>query len=118
MAEYGRPQYPTKSKKGLKDLSTGTICAYVLIPMIMLKLIIGGIYWLNIFGLCLFLLLLVTMIDSVVQKDWVRAYDRRKMRLVKVFKREQPFDYWSNVITAWPCGMAFAFIFLTTIKPD
>ena len=117
MAEYGKP-LPKKPKKGIKDLSTQTIYLYILIPMITIKLIIGDLNWLNIFSLFLFLMLLVTMIDSVVETDWVRAYDRNKMRFVPYSKHQQPFMYWSNVIVSWPFGILLAFAFIAKIKPS
>ena len=104
MAEYGKPLPPNEPKPSFfKDVSADVIVAFILISMTFIKIILGGLTWINVAILILFTINLITVVDSIKEDSCVRYYTRnwKDGIFVTYYKQERPFMYWQAVVTSW-----------------
>lgn len=118
MAEYGKTQYPLKSKQPNVLVSLEAIYINVYVVLIILKIIFGGLNFLSLYMLFLFLFPLITMIDSVSDPYRVRAIyapryssSGKEPRIDFYDRRKQPVRYWFKVVTCWLLGLFVMFVF-------
>ena len=119
MAEYGKLLPPKKTKPSfLKEVSLDVIISFILIAMIVMKIIFGGLTWMNLLLLILFALPLITVVDSIKEDRYVRYYTRNwKDGIFDTYcKHERPFMYWQSVITSWIFAPIFAISFFLHIS--
>ena len=110
MAEYGKILPPNEPKE---EVSTENMIAIILILIVAIKLILGGFGLAHLLILILIGILLITMIDSIRERGWVRFYDRNwRPPLITYYRNERPFMYWQAIIISWIAGPIFMVAFL------
>ena len=101
MAEYGRIIPPPETKNGLKDLTVAKMYIYILIPVFLLKLIVGIIVgrWYLIQSIILIFLWLplITIVDSLKGEGKIRVLLKRRGWTI-VYKDKEPTYYLVLVI--------------------
>ena len=111
MAEYGEILPPNEPKV---EVSTENMIAIILILILAVKLILGGFGFPHLLILILIGITLITMIDSIRERGFVRFYERtwRPAAFNTYYRNERPFMYWQAIITSWIAGPIFMFGFL------
>ena len=114
MAEYGKAQYQPKARE---PINGNKAVVFISSLMVIVKHLKGGLGLHSLIILGLIAVFSITIVDSFTENGKVRCFEKRKG--MKIYdKNEEPFFYWSSVISSWIFGLGFFSCIFWTLVSD